>query len=80
MFNFSFDPVNLKKKLAGFVVRFFACTELYEIYVKFRKFPKESLSYSNLNELTPEQRYVLELEKAGKLRQVAKGMWEYTKQ
>jgi len=69
----------IKDKLNSFRLRVVTRIKNLHVDLYVEKSPKESLSYSNLSELTPEQRYVLELEKDGKLRQIAKGVWEYTK-
>lgn len=65
-----------KNKLNSFRLRVVTRIKSYYIDLYVEKSPE--VSYPDPSELTPEMRYVLELEKAGKLRQVAKGMWEYT--
>ena len=75
MFNLSF----VKDKLRGF--RLWVSTRIKNHYIELyvREIPQEDWTYTHSSELTAEQLYVFELEKAGRLRKVAKGMWQYTK-
>lgn len=70
------DFRSLGNKLNSFRLRVVTRIKSYYIDLYVEKSPE--VSYPDPSELTPEMRYVIELEKAGKLRQVAKGMWEYT--
>lgn len=74
MFDFRF----IKDKLRGFVMRLRTNIKSFDVILYVKRVPKEAVSYPNPSELTPEKRYVLELEKAGKLRQVGDGIWQYT--
>ena len=67
----------VRNKLTGFRLRI--VTRIKYFYVDFyvEKLPKRRLCYSNFSELTKEQLYILQLEKAGKLRKVTDGMWEF---
>ncbi len=67
----------VKNKLTGFRLRVVSRIKSFYIDFYVEKLPKSRLCYSNLSELTKEQQYVLQLEKAGKIEKVADGMWEF---
>ena len=60
----------IKDKLRGFRLRVFARIKSFDIQLYVKRFPQKNL--------TPQRRYILALEKEGKLRQVAENMWEFT--
>lgn len=60
----------IKDKLRGFRLRVFTRIKSFDIFLYVKRLPQR--------ELTPQRRYLLELEKAGKVRQVAERMWEFT--
>ena len=67
----------IQNKLRSFRLRVSTRIKSFYIDLYVERFPKKAVSYPNPSELTPQRQYVLELEKAGKVRQVGNGMWEY---